>query len=92
MKILYFVHAFLFNWLLTSSFYDLPFNCFLATFTTGAVDRRLLDYDDKVRGQAVSVLCDLVKCRIRHVQPDIVSHIQDRLRDKKVISCCGCCI
>lgn len=50
-----------------------------------ALEGRLLDFDDKVRTQAVSVVCDLAKSNIRPVPPEMLAQAAKRLRDKKVL-------
>ncbi|XP_068663367.1 sister chromatid cohesion protein PDS5 homolog B isoform X2 [Aristolochia californica] len=49
-----------------------------------ALQERLLDYDDKVRLEAIIVVCDLAKSNLQHIQPDIILQAAERLRDKKV--------
>ncbi|KAM7514857.1 hypothetical protein LguiA_004440 [Lonicera macranthoides] len=49
-----------------------------------AVEGRLLDFDDKVRSQAVTVVCDLAKSNLKSVPTELMSRAAERLRDKKV--------
>ncbi|KAG9444024.1 hypothetical protein H6P81_015364 [Aristolochia fimbriata] len=55
-----------------------------ATEVLCALQERLLDYDEKVRIEAVIVVCELAKSNLQHIQPDIVLQAAERLRDKKV--------
>lgn len=50
-----------------------------------AVEGRLLDFDDRVRMQAVIVVCDLAKSNLKFLRPELISRATDRLRDKKVV-------
>ncbi|KAL3845532.1 hypothetical protein ACJIZ3_002935 [Penstemon smallii] len=49
-----------------------------------AIQGRLLDHDDKVRTEAVKVVCDLAKTNSRFASSDLISLAAERLRDKKV--------
>ncbi|KAM7256072.1 hypothetical protein ACFE04_011813 [Oxalis oulophora] len=49
-----------------------------------ALQGRLLDFDDKVRAQAIVVACDLVKSNLKFIPPKVVLEIAERLRDKKI--------
>ncbi|CAK9165271.1 unnamed protein product [Ilex paraguariensis] len=49
-----------------------------------ALEGRLLDFDDRVRTQAVTVVCDLARCNPKFVPPELMSRAAERLRDKKV--------
>ncbi|KAL7603365.1 hypothetical protein Lser_V15G19189 [Lactuca serriola] len=49
-----------------------------------ALEGRLLDFDDKVRIQAVAVVCDLAKSNLRPLPLEIIAQAAKRLRDKKV--------
>ncbi|XP_058091316.1 sister chromatid cohesion protein PDS5 homolog B [Magnolia sinica] len=49
-----------------------------------ALEGRLLDFDDKVRTQAVNAVCDLAKSNLRYIQPELILQAMERLRDKKV--------
>ncbi|CAA2988300.1 sister chromatid cohesion PDS5 homolog A isoform X2 [Olea europaea subsp. europaea] len=49
-----------------------------------AIEGRLLDFDDRVRMEAVSVLCDLVKSYLNVVPSESISRAAERLRDKKI--------
>ncbi|KAL1833660.1 hypothetical protein ACET3Z_003311 [Daucus carota] len=49
-----------------------------------AVEERLLDFDDKVRSQAVTVVADLAKSNIQLFPPNLISEAAKRFRDKKV--------
>ncbi|KAJ0816353.1 putative sister chromatid cohesion protein Pds5 [Helianthus annuus] len=57
------------------------FLCFLVR--AAALEGRLLDFDDKVRTQAVAVVCDLAKSNLRPVPPEMITQAAKRLRDKK---------
>nr|XP_023895228.1 sister chromatid cohesion protein PDS5 homolog A isoform X3 [Quercus suber] len=50
-----------------------------------ALEDRLLDFDDKVRTQAVIVACDLAQSNLKLVPPKLISQTSERLRDKKII-------
>ncbi|KAK4572850.1 hypothetical protein RGQ29_031022 [Quercus rubra] len=50
-----------------------------------ALEDRLLDFDDKVRTQAVIVACDLARSNLKFVPPKLISQTSERLRDKKII-------
>lgn len=43
-----------------------------------------MDFDDKVRSQAVTVVCDLAKSNLKSVPTELMSRAAERLRDKKV--------
>lgn len=45
---------------------------------------RLLDYDDKVRMEAVNVVCEIAKTNLNWDSSDIITLAAERLRDKKV--------
>ncbi|KAL2520021.1 ARM repeat superfamily protein [Forsythia ovata] len=49
-----------------------------------AIEGRLLDFDDRVRIEAVSMLCDLVRSNLNAVPVESISQAAQRLRDKKV--------
>ncbi|XP_078435141.1 ARM repeat superfamily protein [Wolffia australiana] len=49
-----------------------------------ALEGRLLDFDDKIRIQAVSVFCDLAKVKLETFPPELVLQVAERVRDKKV--------
>ncbi|XP_057974992.1 sister chromatid cohesion protein PDS5 homolog B isoform X2 [Malania oleifera] len=49
-----------------------------------ALEGRLLDFDDRVRTQAVTIACDLVRSNLKYVPPDLISRAAERLRDKKI--------
>lgn len=49
-----------------------------------AIHGRLLDHDEKVRSEAVKVMCDLAKSNLNLVSSDLISGASERLRDKKV--------
>ncbi|KAL4583130.1 hypothetical protein LXL04_007694 [Taraxacum kok-saghyz] len=55
-----------------------------STAVLSALEDRLLDFDDKVRTQAVAVLCDLAKSNLRPLPPKMIAEAAKRLRDKKV--------
>ncbi|KAG8378272.1 hypothetical protein BUALT_Bualt08G0120300 [Buddleja alternifolia] len=50
-----------------------------------AIQGRLLDHDDKVRTEAVNVVCELAKTNLNFESSNLISHAADRLRDKKVL-------
>ncbi|KAF5780412.1 putative sister chromatid cohesion protein Pds5 [Helianthus annuus] len=54
-----------------------------STTVLSALEGRLLDFDDKVRTQAVAVVCDLAKSNLRPVPPEMITQAAKRLRDKK---------
>ncbi|KAJ7523458.1 hypothetical protein O6H91_18G050900 [Diphasiastrum complanatum] len=49
-----------------------------------ALNERLLDFDDKVRMVVVKAICDLAKANFKWVPMDVMKHVADRLRDKKI--------
>lgn len=49
-----------------------------------ALEGRLLDFDDKVRTQAVFAVCDLAKSNLKCIPPELILRVTERLRDKKV--------
>ncbi|XP_010242780.1 PREDICTED: sister chromatid cohesion protein PDS5 homolog A isoform X2 [Nelumbo nucifera] len=49
-----------------------------------ALEGRLLDFDDKVRIQAVIVVCDMAKSNLKLIPTELISRAAERLRDKKV--------
>ncbi|XP_057490542.1 sister chromatid cohesion protein PDS5 homolog B-like isoform X3 [Actinidia eriantha] len=49
-----------------------------------ALEGRLLDFDDRVRTQAVFVACDLARANLKSVPRELISRATERLRDKKV--------
>ena len=53
--------------------------------STAAIEDRLLDFDDKVRIQAVIVACDLTGSNLKYTSSKLISEVIERLRDKKVI-------
>ncbi|KAM1013870.1 hypothetical protein FF1_043727 [Malus domestica] len=52
--------------------------------TRTALESRLLDFDDRVRTQAVVVACDLAMSNMICFPPKIISQTTERLRDKKI--------
>ncbi|KAF3792702.1 Sister chromatid cohesion PDS5-like protein A [Nymphaea thermarum] len=50
----------------------------------GALEARLLDFDEKVRVQVVNIICDLAQCHPRCIPSELVLRAAERLRDKKV--------
>lgn len=52
---------------------------------TAAIEDRLLDFDDKVRMQAVIVACELAGSNLKYISSKLISEVIERLRDKKVI-------
>ncbi|XP_057735278.1 sister chromatid cohesion protein PDS5 homolog B isoform X2 [Arachis stenosperma] len=49
-----------------------------------AVEDRLLDFDDRVRMQAVLVACDISRSNLKLVPSTLISQATERLRDKKI--------
>ncbi|KAL1294310.1 hypothetical protein AAHE18_19G133200 [Arachis hypogaea] len=49
-----------------------------------AVEDRLLDFDDRVRMQAVLVACDISRSNLKLVPSKLISQATERLRDKKI--------
>ncbi|KAK8370984.1 hypothetical protein V6Z12_A01G214000 [Gossypium hirsutum] len=49
-----------------------------------AIKDRLLDFDDKVRMQAVIVACDIARSNLKYTSHEFVSEFTERLRDKKI--------
>ncbi|XP_054798442.1 sister chromatid cohesion protein PDS5 homolog B isoform X2 [Prosopis cineraria] len=49
-----------------------------------AVEDRLLDFDDRVRMQAILVACDLSKSNLQLVPSKLISQVTERIRDKKI--------
>ncbi|KAE8690421.1 putative translation initiation factor if-3 [Hibiscus syriacus] len=49
-----------------------------------SVKDRLLDFDDKVRMQAVIVACDIARSNLKYTSPEFISEFTERLRDKKI--------
>ncbi|XP_077248838.1 ARM repeat superfamily protein isoform X2 [Tasmannia lanceolata] len=49
-----------------------------------ALEGRLLDFDEKVRAQAVDVICELAKYNPKFIRSDLILQVTERLRDKKV--------
>lgn len=54
---------------------------------TAAVEERLLDLDDRVRTQAIVVICDIVRSNIKFVPVRLIYQAIERLRDKRVFYC-----
>ncbi|KAK4391079.1 Sister chromatid cohesion protein pds5 [Sesamum angolense] len=52
--------------------------------TLSAIQGRLLDHDDKVRTEAVNVVCELAKSNLNFTSSDLITQAAERLRDKKV--------
>ncbi|CAN6439255.1 unnamed protein product [Victoria cruziana] len=50
----------------------------------GALEARLLDFDEKVRVHVVNIICDLAQCHPRCIPSELVFLAAERLRDKKV--------
>lgn len=50
-----------------------------------AIQERLLDFDDRVRTQALVVACDIMKSNMKYVPLSLISEAIERLRDKKVL-------
>ena len=51
---------------------------------TAALEGRLLDFDDRVRMEAVIIACDLARSNLKIFPPKLMSQTTERLRDKKV--------
>ncbi|KAJ0231686.1 ARM repeat superfamily protein [Hirschfeldia incana] len=49
-----------------------------------AIQERLLDFDDRVRTQALLVACDITKSNMKYVPVNLISEATERLRDKKI--------
>ncbi|KAF3445662.1 hypothetical protein FNV43_RR10838 [Rhamnella rubrinervis] len=49
-----------------------------------ALEGRLLDFQDRVRVQAVIVACDLARSNLKIFPPKLLSQATERLRDKKI--------
>ncbi|XP_022131924.1 sister chromatid cohesion protein PDS5 homolog A isoform X2 [Momordica charantia] len=49
-----------------------------------AVEERLLDLDDRVRTQAIVVICDIVRSNIKFVPVRLIYQAIERLRDKRI--------
>ncbi|XP_021284773.1 sister chromatid cohesion protein PDS5 homolog A isoform X2 [Herrania umbratica] len=49
-----------------------------------AIEDRLLDFNDKVRMEAVIVACDLAGSNLKYISPKLISEVIERLRDKKI--------
>ncbi|WCJ44636.1 hypothetical protein M5689_025294 [Euphorbia peplus] len=49
-----------------------------------AIEGRLLDFDERVRTLAVVVVCDLARCNLKLIPPELISKATERLRDKKL--------
>ncbi|TYK31652.1 sister chromatid cohesion protein PDS5-like protein A isoform X1 [Cucumis melo var. makuwa] len=49
-----------------------------------AVEERLLDVDDRVRTQAVIVVCDIARSNIKFIPLTLISQAAERLRDKRI--------
>ncbi|KAF2564185.1 hypothetical protein F2Q70_00016346 [Brassica cretica] len=49
-----------------------------------AIQERLLDFDDRVRTQALVVTCDIMKSNIKYAPLNLISEATERLRDKKI--------
>lgn len=52
---------------------------------SAAIQERLLDFDDRVRTQALVVACDIMKFSTKSVPLNLISEATERLRDKKVL-------
>ncbi|XP_020554556.1 sister chromatid cohesion protein PDS5 homolog A [Sesamum indicum] len=52
--------------------------------TLSAIQGRLFDHDDKVRTEAVNVVCELAKSNLNFISSDLITQAAERLRDKKV--------
>ncbi|KAM3308707.1 sister chromatid cohesion protein PDS5 B [Capsicum chacoense] len=49
-----------------------------------ALQGRLLDSDDRVRSEAVAVVCDLARYKLKSAPLELITRVAERLRDKKV--------
>ncbi|WZZ33940.1 sister chromatid cohesion protein PDS5 homolog B isoform X1 [Brassica napus] len=49
-----------------------------------AIQERLLDFDDRVRTQALVVTCDIMKSNMKYAPLNLISEATERLRDKKI--------
>ncbi|KAK4276740.1 hypothetical protein QN277_014853 [Acacia crassicarpa] len=49
-----------------------------------AIEDRLLDFDDRVRMQAILVACDLSKSNLQLAPSKLISQVTERIRDKKI--------
>uniref|UniRef100_M4CVS0 Uncharacterized protein n=1 Tax=Brassica campestris TaxID=3711 RepID=M4CVS0_BRACM len=49
-----------------------------------AIQERLLDFDDRVRTQALVVACDIMKSNMKYAPLNLISEATERLRDKKI--------
>ncbi|XP_009764540.1 sister chromatid cohesion protein PDS5 homolog B isoform X4 [Nicotiana sylvestris] len=49
-----------------------------------ALQDRLLDSDDRVRSEAVTVMCDLARHKLKSNTHELITLVAERLRDKKV--------
>lgn len=56
----------------------------LFMYPKAAIGGRLLDHDDKVRTEAVNVVCELAKTNLSHISSYLITQAAERLRDKKV--------
>lgn len=50
-----------------------------------ALQGRLLDSDDRVRSEAVTVVCDLARYKLKSAPLELITRVAERLRDKKVV-------
>uniref|UniRef100_A0A1S4BUR3 Sister chromatid cohesion protein PDS5 homolog A n=1 Tax=Nicotiana tabacum TaxID=4097 RepID=A0A1S4BUR3_TOBAC len=50
-----------------------------------ALQDRLLDSDDRVRSEAVTVMCDLARHKLKSNTHELITLVAERLRDKKVM-------
>ncbi|PHT45544.1 hypothetical protein CQW23_14702 [Capsicum baccatum] len=51
---------------------------------SAALQGRLLDSDDRVRSEAVAVVCDLARYKLKSAPLELITLVAERLRDKKV--------
>ncbi|KAH7567871.1 hypothetical protein JRO89_XS07G0171100 [Xanthoceras sorbifolium] len=49
-----------------------------------ALESRILDFDDRVRMEAVIVACDIARSNLKFVPPKLISEATERIRDKKM--------
>ncbi|KAE8649626.1 sister chromatid cohesion protein PDS5 homolog A isoform X1 [Cucumis sativus] len=59
-------------------------NCSESMEILAAVEERLLDVDDRVRTQAVIVVCDIARSNIKFIPVTLISQATERLRDKRI--------
>lgn len=60
-----------------------PSNYWFPSNRAASVEGRLLDFDDRVRMQAVAVACDICSSNLKRVPLKLMAEATERLRDKK---------